>query len=584
MKEDLEDNWSNRWNSWNYVQLAPGTDKAAVETYLSDVSVKQYAEQENDVPSFYLQKITDINPGPMVGNAIGPGIPMLFVYFLAGMALVIILSACFNYTNLSLARSLNRAREVGVRKVFGASRAQIITQFLAESVLISVFAFIFSLGVLTFIKPIFLGLNFSQLLDWNLSESVSVYTICLGFSVFVGLAAGIVPSIFHSSVRAMEALKSLAGVKVFSKMGMRNFLIVSQFGLSLFLIITVKLVYNQMNFMIKTDYGFDAENIVVVRMNGADPQLLQNELIKYPNLISSSQADFVPASGTSSTSDVMYNEEEYTFNQMSVDHAYVNNMGLDLLAGTGLIKGQEDNQVILNESAAKALQFDFPRDAIGQRLLRGDSTYNTIVGVVADYHHETMFSAIKPLMLFHDPERLNILQVKVNATNFSAALHDIEAAWATVNPDLQFDYKIMNEEIAFFAELIFGDLSKIVTFISLLALIIAALGLMGMVVYAMQVRMKEVSIRKVLGSTSGQLVYVLSKKFLMLLVIAIIVSLPLTYLVNSLWLDAIAYSVNLSVGVILFGVGVIVLLGALVVGSQTWKTANTNPSEVLRYE
>lgn len=584
VKENMKDNWSNRWNSWNYVQLAPGANKTAIESYLAELSAKQYEEQENDIPSFYLQKITEINPGPMVGNAIGPGIPMIFVYFLAGMALVIILSACFNYTNLSLARSLNRAREVGVRKVFGATRLQIIAQFLAESVLISVFAFVFSLGVLSFIKPIFLELNFSQLLDWDLSQSLEVYVLCFGFSVFVGLAAGIVPSFFHSSVRAMEALKSLAGVKVFSKMGMRNFLIVSQFALSLFLIITVKLVYNQMNYMIQTDYGFDAENIVVVRLNGADPQLLQNEIEKYPNLISSSLANFVPATGTSSTDDVTFNEQQYTFNRMSVDHAYIENMGLELIAGTGLIDGQEENQVVINESAAKTLQFEFPRDAVGKRLWRSDSTTTTIVGVVADYHHETMFSSISPLMLYNDPERLSILQVRVNATNFSTALVDIEQAWATVNPDLQIDYKVMNEEIAFFAELIFGDLSKIVTFISILALIIAALGLMGMVVYAMQVRMKEVSIRKVLGSTNGQLIYVLSRKFLKLLCIAIVISLPLTYFINGLWLDAIAYSVSLTVGVILFGVAIIVLLGALVVGSQTWKTANMNPSEVLRYE
>ncbi len=584
VKDEMKDNWNNRWNSWNYVQLAPGTDKSEIESYLADVSAKQYEDLENDAPSFYLQKITDINPGPMVGNAIGPGIPMLFVYFLAGMALVIILSACFNYTNLSLARSLNRAREVGVRKVFGASRLQIITQFLAESVLISVFAFVFSLGVLSFIKPIFLELNFSQLLDWDLSQSLEVYVLCFGFSIFVGLAAGIVPSFFHSSVRAMEALKSLAGVKVFSKMGMRNFLIVSQFALSLFLIITVKLVYNQMNYMIQTDYGFDAENIVVVRLNGADPQLLQNEIEKYPNLISSSLANFVPATGTSSTDDITFNDEQYTFNRMSVDHAYIDNMGLELIAGTGLVDGQEANKVVINESAAKALQFEFPRDAVGQRILSGDSINTLIVGVVEDYHHETMFSSIRPLMLYHDPERLSILQVRVNATNFSAALNDIEKAWSTVNPELQIDYQVMNEEIAFFAELIFGDLSKIVTFISILALIIAALGLMGMVVYAMQVRMKEVSIRKVLGSTNGQLIYVLSRKFLKLLLIAIVFSIPLTYFVNNLWLDAIAYSVSLTVGVILFGVAIIVLLGALVVGSQTWKTANMNPSEVLRYE
>ena len=583
--DDLMDNWDNRWNSWNYIQLASGATPEAVESYLAEISAEQYEGQENDVPSFFLQKITDINPGPMMGNAIGPGIPMLFVYFLSGMALVIILSACFNYTNLSLARSLNRAREVGVRKVFGASRWQIIMQFLAESVLISLLAFAFSLVILTFIKPIFLELNFSQLLDWNLSQSLEVYLLCFVFSAGVGLVAGIVPSIFHSSVRAMEALKSLAGVKVFSRMGMRNFLIVSQFGLSLFLVITVKLVYNQMNFMIRTDYGFDSEHIVVVRLNGADPALIQNEMAQYPNLINSSLANFVPASGTSSTTDVKYQEEEYNFNQMSVDHAYVANMGLDLIAGKSFEQGNEAHKLILNEAAVRALPFEYPGDAIGKLIKIGnDSTHSEIVGVVADYHHETMFSDIKPLMLHHDPERLGVLQVRVNATNFSAALLDIERSWAAVYPELQIDYKVMNEEIAFFAELIFGDLTKIVTFISVLALIIAALGLMGMVVYAMQVRMKEVSIRKVLGSTNGQLMYVLSSKFLKLLLIAIVVSLPLTWFINNLWLENIAYHVDMDFGVVAFGITIIIFLGALIVGSQTWKTANRNPSEVLRYE
>lgn len=582
--DDLKENWDNRWKSWNYVKLAPGTAKGEIESYLADVSQVQYEDQENEVPSFFLQEITAINPGPMVGNAIGPGIPMIFVYFLAGMALVIMLSACFNYTNLSLARSLNRAREVGVRKVFGASRLQIILQFLAESVLISVFAFLFSIVVLSFIKPIFLELNFSQMLDWDLSQSLEVYAMCFLFSVSVGLIAGIIPSLFHSSVGAMEALKSLAGVRVFSKMGMRNFLIVAQFGLSLFLIITVKLVYNQMDFMIQKDYGFDSENIVVVRMNGADPQLLKNEMAQYPNLISSSMAQFVPATGTSSSTTMTYNEEEYDFNRMSVDHQYINNMGLDLIAGSNFVAGNETNKLIINEALVDALQFEHATEAIGQLMILDDSTRQEIIGVVENYHHETLFSNIKPLMLYHDPERLGVLQVRVNANNFTASIQDIERAWAAVNQDLQIDYKVMNEEIAFFAELIFGDLTKIVTFISMLALIIAGLGLMGMVVYAMQVRMKEVSIRKVLGSTNKQLMYVLSSKFLKLLVIAIMVSLPLTYYINSLWLNYIAFHVDFSVSVIAFGVLIVAVIGVLVVGSQTWKTANTNPSEVLRYE
>ena len=576
--------WENRSRSWTYIKLNKEVEPSTVEKNLAVISEEQYKDIEDMDAEFYLQNIRAISPGPMMGNQIGPGIPMIFVYFLAGMAIVVIVSSCFNYTNLSIARSLSRAREVGVRKVFGAVRRQILIQFLVESVVISLFAFLFSVGIVQFMKPIFLELNFSQLLDWNLSQSYEVYVLCLAFSILVGILAGIVPASFHSSVKALQALKNLSGVKVFSKLGLRNALIVSQFGLSLFLIITVKLIHNQMNFMIETDYGFDADNIVVVQLNNTDADLLKNELLKYPEIQNVAAAGFTPAAGTSNSTTLLVDQVEKEINYFEVDEDYIDNMGLKLVAGTSFTSEIKDRKLVINEEASTDFGYAHPLDAIGQIVVLQDSINYEIIGVLENYNHESLLSSIKPLALIYDPEEFGILQVKVNSSNYEQAIASIESAWKAVNPDLKMEYKLMSDEIAFFADLMFGDLTKIISFISFLAIIIACLGLMGMVVFSTQTRMKEVSIRKVLGASNQALIIILSKGFAKLLLLAVLISVPLTWFINNSWMNFIAFRVDIGADVIAFGVSIVAMLGLLVVGSQTWQAANTNPSKVLRDE
>jgi putative ABC transport system permease protein len=576
--------WRSRSRAWTYILLDDKTKVADVEANLAQISEAQYGEMEDMDATFWLQNIRNISPGPIIGNQIGPGIPMLFVYFLAGMALVIIISACFNYTNLSIARSLSRSREVGVRKIFGAIRFQIFSQFLVESIVISVLAFIFSLGIVYLLEPVFMELNFSQLLNWDLNQSVEVYFICLSFSIVVGIMAGVFPALFHSSVKALDALKNLAGVKIFSKIGMRNFLIVAQFSLSLFLIITVKLIYDQMNFMVNTEYGFETESIVVVKLNNSSHEQLKTELLKYPTVESVSAAGFLPATGTSSEMEVVVNEVEQNINYFEVDEDYIKTLGLSLVAGQNFTEEVRKHKLVINEKAVPFLGYEHPLDAIGEIVILEDSVNYEIVGVVKDYNHETLVSEIKPLALVYYPEEFGVLQVRVNTDNYEKAVLDIQSAWSVVNPDLKIEQKLLSDEIAFFTNMMFGDLSKIVSFISLLAVIIACLGLMGMVVFSTQARLKEVSIRKVLGASNQKIVYLLSKGFVKLLLIAILFSVPFSWYVNSLWLDFIAFRVDIGVDVVLFGVAIIGTLGMLVVGSQTWKTANSNPADVLRDE
>lgn len=576
--------WRNRSRGWTYLKLESGVSSVDIEANLAQISHDQYKDMDDMDAGFFLQNLRAINPGPLLGNQIGPGLPMIFVYFLAGLAFVIMLSACFNYTNLSVARSMSRSREVGVRKIFGAVRSQIFIQFLMESIVISVLAFVFSLGIVHFLKPVFLSLNFSQLLDWNLNESVGIYLLCFCFALFVGVVAGVLPATFHSSVKAIEGLKNLAGVKVFSKMGMRKFLIVSQFSLSLFLVITVKLIFNQMDFMIAKDYGFNADNNLVITLNNSDPDKLKRELLTYSNVSSVSAACFTPASGTSSEDHVIINGEEKTLHFFYTDEDYAENMGLEMVSGNFFSKSVREEKVVINEKAIDFLGYENAFDAVGQIIMLNDTVSHEIIGVVKDYHFESLISEIKPLVFAYDPEEFGILQVKINSSNFEAAVSDINAAWTAVNPALQIEYKLLSDEVTFFTDLMFGDLSKIIGFVSFLAIIIACLGMMGMVVFSTQVRLKEVSIRKVLGASNQMLVYLLSKGFLKLLGIAILVSVPFSWFVNNLWMDFIAYRVGIGADVILFAVIAVSTLGILVIGSQTIKAANSNPADILRDE
>ncbi len=578
------DDWKNRNRGWTYLKLQEGTTVEQVEQDLAQISHAQYDQYEDINADFYLQNIRKISPGPLMGNPIGPSVPFILVYFLTGLAVIVMISACFNYTNLSIARSLERAREVGVRKVFGAVRGQVFTQFLTESVVIAVLAFFFSLVLMTILKPAFLALNFSQMLDWDLKQSFSVYLLSLVFSILVGIIAGVLPSSFHSSVKALDALKKLSGVKVMSRVGMRKALIVGQFCISLLLVITVKVIYDQMDFMLNKDYGFDKEANIVIRLNNTDPELLKTELQKYASVTNVSAACFVPASGTSTQRDVFIEEEEKALNFFYADEDYLDNMGLELIAGKTFTKDNRKNKLIINEQAIPFLGFENAIDAIGKPVITDDSVTQQVVGVIKDFHHETLLSEIKPLAIQYNPERFSILQAKVNSQNVQAAFGDIEKAWVTVNPSLQIDYKLMADEVSFFTEMMFGDLSKVVFFISMLAISISCMGLMGIVVYSTQLRMKEVSIRKVLGATSKSLVLLLSKSFIKLLGVSIVLAVPLAWLINNAWLNSIAYRTEISVFSVLLAVFIVATLGFLVIGSQTFKTANSNPGKTLREE
>lgn len=582
--------WENGTAGWVYIELNENSSPKQVEQQMAEINQAMYAENEDRNYRYYLQSMTAITPGPLLGNQIGPGLPYMFVYFLAGLALIIMLSACFNYTNLTIARSLTRAKEIGIRKVSGAFKRQIFSQFIWEAVVISLVALLFSFVFLIGLKPAFENLQFASLLNWRLDSTPTAYLACLIFSLTVGLSAGLFPAILLSSFKPINVLAGLANVKLFSKTGLRKALIVAQFTLSLVFIISTTLVYQQLDYMLAANYGFNKDNIVNIRLNDAPSQLLKTELKKYSSIKNIAVSSHVPASGITYNMDTKLNlddEESKDIAYFAVDEGYIEQMGLTLLAGRNFEPQSPESAekyVMLNNTAIDEFDLISPKDAIGELIYVDDSVALQIIGVVADYNHQTMMTTIAPMALRYYPERFSLLQVGYGPGNEEQAVADVKNAWNQIDPSYKLDIKSFDEELKSFYQLTFGDLVRVVGFIAFIAIVVSCLGLLGMATYTTETRLREVSIRKVLGAPNSKIAILLARGFLILLVLAVAFAVPLSYFLNSLWLDHIAYRVAISPLTILSGTLIILILGILTIGSQVIKAALANPIENLKME
>lgn len=589
---DLE-NWSDFWNGWTYVLTEKGKSPEDVKENLDQVYSKHIAtipNPETYKAKFWLQPLMDITPGQLINNAIGPSLPWIFVYFLGGLATLIMVTSCFNFTNLSIARSLTRAREIGVRKVTGAARWQIFTQFLTESIVVAFCSLLIAGALILLIKPLMLQLNFARIFQWDLQANFAVYAVFILFALVVGVLAGIFPAAVLSGLQPVKVLKRLENVKMMSRIGLRKTIIIAQFTLSLIFILSVILLYNQLELFRVKDHGFSMSDNIVIKLNDTPVDALKTELLKYPNIKNTSASSHVPASGTTYGNGFKKNLEdpEWTnLNYFIADEDYLNNLEVALVAGEAFKPeaGQANsNSVIINEEAVRSFQFASPFDAIGEEVIyQPDSSRKTIVGVVKDYNHQFLMAEISPMALMYNPDGLNLLQVKYSG-DYHQAVASIEKAWKTVNPQLKIDYNDLESEIKQFYDIIFGDLVNVLGLISFLAIMISCLGLLGMATYATETKKKEISIRKVLGSTHHALVILLSKGFLTLIGIAIIIGVPLAWFINNLWLQLIAYRTDFNLGVILAGTGILLVLGMITIGSQTLRAAFTNPVDNLKNE
>ncbi|MFN4956499.1 MAG: ABC transporter permease [Cyclobacteriaceae bacterium] len=584
------DDWQAAWNGWVYVQVTKDFKSAQLQDYLDAIQKKKYPHSKESIRiKFFTQMISEITPGEFLRNPIGPMLPWMFVYSLAGLSFIIVISSCFNFTNLSMAKSLSRAREIGVRKTFGAARIQLFFQFITESVVTAWMALILALVILVLFKPLVFNFSIARMLEWDWTVNYVIIIVFVLFATLVGIIAGLFPAVVLSGLQPSKVLRDIGNSKLFSRVGLRKVLIVIQFTFSLIFILTLIVINNQLSLFMKADHGFDMKNKISLKLSSTSFSAIKNEILKNSNIGDVSAASHLAASGTSYGSNFkVSSEKEWNYlDYYAVDEDYLKNMGIVLLNGRFFDPAAGDANrrfIVLNEEAVATLKLENATDLIGTHLLSNkDSLGYEIIGIVKNYNHQMLTSSIGPMALIYNPAEFSLLQVKYNGT-YAAAAKSISEAWLKVNPQLKPEINDFESEVKMSYHFIFGDLVNLLFLITLISIAISSFGLLGMAVYATEARVKEIAIRKILGANNFTLIYLLSKSFLWLMLIAVILALPIAYIGNIIWLQTLAYHTSFNLEVVLSGIGILVGLMSLILFSQTIRARQIDPIKNLKSE
>jgi putative ABC transport system permease protein len=588
------DDWNNYYFGYTYFKLKDGVKPAEVEIALNKISKEKYAnlklETRDKGYEFYLHPLSDITPGPILSNQMGQALPSLLLIFLGSLASIIMVMACFNYTNLMIAKSLSRAREIGVRKAVGAHRWQVFLQFVTEAVVFSMFSLAVSYVLMQFMKPAFLELHITNEFSVDLTEDGYIFLIFIAFAVVVGIIAGLLPAIYLSAFRPVKVLKDAGNLKIYSRLTFRKILMVIQFSLSLVFILVVTIIYKQVDFVLQADYGFNEKNMINLRLQGHEFAKFSNEIKKLPGVLRVGGVSHSLGTWEDAANDYKRNrgDEAFVMRDFVMDENYISNIQLRFLAGTSFTEekgnGQE-NHVILNESALTLFSFSDPLSAIGQTIYTSDSTMLQVVGVVKDFHFRPLNSKIGPLALRYKTADLNILNASVVPGHEVSTMAAIEAIWKKFDSVHPIRIMTMEAEVdKAYEDSGFTDVLLVTGYIAFVAVCLACLGMLGMAMYSTQVRTKEIGVRKVMGATVQDVVFLLSRSFLQLIGLAIIIGTPIGYFLGSLTLENYAYQIELTPWLFIIGISLILGLGIITICSQTWRAAASNPVKSLRYE
>ncbi|MFC1556049.1 ABC transporter permease [candidate division KSB1 bacterium] len=584
--------WENRWQHFNYLLLNKGSGPEEVEAILPGI-VDQYCNvEEQDIYELSLQHLNDINLGPNLSNELSSTAPGQVIWFFSGTIIFLMAIASFNYITLSIARAVRRAKEVGLRKVIGAHRSQLIRQFIAEAVVITLFALIAAVLLLFWLVPEYNSLSMNSdpntKIPLELLWNIKTILILTAFAVFAGFCAGVYPAVFLSSFLPAVVLKGVSSVKGFSRLTVRKVLIVFQFTVSLILIIGIMVFQKQFNFMLNADHGFSTENILIVNLQGNSFERFENEISSFAEFVSVGGASEIPLSGSISYTYAKSekNDEDIIIMASSVDDNFIPALDLKLIAGTNMVieTGELDkNAAVINESAVAAFGFTSPQDAVGQFIRIGKDNQYRIAGVLQDYHTRDFSNQIEPKVLRYVPDQINYAVLEYVPGAEKTALSTIQERWKKIDILHPADIRFLEDmRVGRYTEM--NDPIKVVKLVIFFTLFISCLGLLGMATYSAETRIKEIGIRKVMGASNGNLIFILTREFISLVVIAIVIAVPLAWFGSSQFLRLFAKKTELS-PMIFAGAALLVLAAAVITtGTQTIRAARSNPAETLKYE
>lgn len=598
-EENLRRNWGN--NSFFTFLLLP--KDYPVESMIAQfpafidrhMTGEEYEGQTpSKMTSLGLQKLTDIHLYSHTDYEAEPNGDISRVYIFSAIALFILLIACINYMNLSTARSALRAKEIGIRKVIGARKKELIGQFLGESVLLSWLA-LFAALILTYFLLPFLNRVTGQELTFQILLRRQVIIPLLLIPFIVGIVSGIYPALFMSGFQPVKTLKGLFKVGG-SSISFRKALVITQFAIGIILIITTVIVFKQLNYIQHKSLGFDKDRVMTLgysnevstKYESFRTELLQNtsfkDMTRSSRIPTGRLLDNMGASVLSGdslrpvTTDIKY---------VSADYDFVSTFGIPMAAGRFFSRsyGTDTASFVINESAIGAIGWKSPQEALGKEFKYGDINGH-VIGVIKDFHFESMHQAIVPLVLIMLPERRNYfnnLSIKVAGGSMAAAMSYAESTWKKFFPETPFDYVFLDDS---FDRLYQAEQrqANLFTAFALVAIFIACLGLFGLSAFSISQRVKEIGVRKVLGADVRTIVLLLSKDFLKLVVLAAFLAFPIAWWAMNNWLKDFAYRVSMDWWVFLLAGIVAAIIAFLTVSFQAIKAAIANPVKSLRSE
>lgn len=596
-------------NFHTYLLLRPGVSQKSFENKFPDYidkycipqakqfmqinSMDELRKSGNNI-EYYMTPLTKIHLYSTLQYEFLPGGNIQYVYIFSAVALFILIIACINFMNLTTARSANRAKEVGIRKVLGSEKKELISQFLVECTLMVVLSMLIAIGIAYLVLPLFNSVSSKSMSLLNLFSPVILPLLIL-LPFVVGFLAGAYPAFFLSSFKPIEVLKGK--LKMGSRSGgLRSILVVFQFATSIILIIGTIVIYRQLHYIQTKNLGFDKSQVLIINdtyalKNNLTP--FKNEILQIPGVASASISGFLPVTtsnrsdNTFSSSPVMDTKNGFDMQTWAADYDYIKTMGMQIAKGRNFSKdfGSDSNAVIINEATAKNLGWD---DPIGKKIYstyyspNNDRIGYTIIGVVKNFNFSSLKQNVGLLGLFLKSST-GLVSFKVTASNIPGVLKQVENKWKAMAPGMPYSYRFLDDA---FNEMYSSEqkIGKIILIFSTLAILIACLGLFGLSTFIAEQRTKEIGIRKVLGSSVSSIVQLLSKDFIRLVAIAFVIAAPLAWWAMNKWLQDFANRTSISWWIFLLAGVLAFVIAIATVSFQAIKAAMMNPVNSLRTE
>jgi len=583
-------NWGN-FNNFTYVLLKPGTSAAALDKkllpmydkYMAPIFAKfnvkmQYGVQP--ITAIHLHSNLEREPEEL-GN-------MSYIWIFSAVAFFMLLIACINYMNLTTARSARRAKEIGIRKVTGSSKKQLVVQFLSESLLTAFVAVLLSAALVFLLLPMFNSISGKAFTLHTLLQPANMMLL-LGIGLFTGLVGGSYPAFYLSSFKPVSILKGALS-KASGNVNLRRTLVVVQFSIAMIMLICTWVVYSQLSFLQQKDLGFSKEQVMTVIINTGEDErskifAMNNEFRSLPGIKAVGSGNCYPGSANINLN--LFNiqtNDGYTDKAIecyAIDEHFLGALNIPVVKGRSFTSPADTlHSIVVNEAMAKYFGW---KDPIGKKVkFAGDTSANylEVIGVVKDFNQKSLYNPIAPLLLFYGPNG-NMIQLKMNAGDIKTTIAKVEAGWKKYFPKLPFEYKFLDEDFnsQYAADQKRG---KIFAAFSILTIIITCLGLLGLTAFTTQQKQKEISIRRVMGASIAQVVGMITKNYLWLALIAAVIAYPFAWYFMNNWISIFPYNTGLSVVPFIVSTLVIVLTAATTAMFYSARAALTKPAKILR--